>query len=173
MEAGVVELIGNKAIEDAAIRWVIALEQAAGRQAQDVRYTGSAADVMSPCNQVKAAGRSCRGNDLSLETRQVEEAEANPYFYIYVVENVRQGDPANFTLRVLGCADLHHLLARKRDSTTSPCRGLSASMTPHRSAFADETRQNVGVLDDSPRPSRDTDAAQRLSVLTREPRPLE
>lgn len=112
-----VELIGNKAIEDAAIRWVIALEQAAGRQAQDVRYTGSAADVMSPPRmiEVKAAGRSCRGNDLSLETRQVEEAEANPYFYIYVVENVRQGDPANFTLRVLGCADLHHLLARKRE----------------------------------------------------------
>ena len=73
--------------------------------------------------EVKAAERSCRGNDLSLETRQVEEAEANPYFYIYVIENIHQGNPANFTLRVLGCADLHHLLARKRKRATSPCRG--------------------------------------------------
>ena len=31
------ELTGNKAIEDAAIKWVIELERAAGRLAEDTR----------------------------------------------------------------------------------------------------------------------------------------
>jgi len=68
----VAELTGNKAIEDAAIKWVVELERAAGRLAEDTRYTGSAGDVESPPRviEVKAAGRTCRGNDLWLETRQ-------------------------------------------------------------------------------------------------------
>jgi hypothetical protein len=84
----VAALTGNKAIEDTAIKWVIELERAAGRLAEDTRYAGSAGDVESPPRviEVKAAGRTCRGNDLWLETRQVEEAEHNPNFYVYVVE---------------------------------------------------------------------------------------
>jgi len=113
----VAELTGNKAIEDAAIKWVVELERAAGRLAEDTRYTGSAGDVESPPRviEVKAAGRTCRGNDLWLETRQVEEAERNLNFHVYVVENVRQGDSALFTLRVLGGGDLRRLLERKKE----------------------------------------------------------
>jgi hypothetical protein len=51
--------------------------------------------------EVKAFGRANRGYDLWRETRQMEEARSNRDFYLYVVENVRQGDPALFTLRVL------------------------------------------------------------------------
>jgi hypothetical protein len=50
-----------------------------------------------------------------LETRQVDEARKNPNFYVYVVENVRQGDRALFTLRVLGGARLQHLLIRAKE----------------------------------------------------------
>jgi hypothetical protein len=37
---------------------------------------------------------------------------AEPDYYVYVVENVRQGDPAKFTLWVLGGARLQRLLGR-------------------------------------------------------------
>ncbi len=43
------------------------------------------------------------------------EADRNLNFYVYVVENVRQGDPALFTLRVLGGVDLRRLLERKKE----------------------------------------------------------
>ena len=43
--------------------------------------------------EVKAYGRSARGSDLWLETRQAEEARSNPDgFHVYVVDNVRQGN---------------------------------------------------------------------------------
>lgn len=50
-----------------------------------------------------------------MEVRQVEEARRNPDFYVYVVENVRQGDSAEFTLRVLGGPRLQRLLERARE----------------------------------------------------------
>ncbi len=105
-------LSGNKAIEDAAIKWVIDLERAAGRQPRDTRYAGAPADIESPPRliEVKSFGTSNRGYDLWLEVRQVEEAKTNPDFYVYVVENVRQGDPGQFTLRVLGGDRLQRLL---------------------------------------------------------------
>jgi hypothetical protein len=96
---------------------VIELEHAAGRQPQDTRHKGAAADIESPPRviEVKAFGTSNRGYDLWLETRQVDEARKNPNFYVYVVENVRQGDRALFTLRVLGGARLQHLLIRAKE----------------------------------------------------------
>lgn len=111
------ELVGNKAVEDAAIAWVIALEARAGRAAKDTRYRGAPADVESPARliEVKAYGRNARGQDLFLEVRQVEHAETTDNFFVYVVENVRQGDPAHFTLRVLGGERLRRLLARKKE----------------------------------------------------------
>ncbi len=68
------ELTGNKAIEDVAIKWIGELERAPGRLAEATRYAGSAGDVESPPRviEVKAAGRTCRGNDLWLETHQVK-----------------------------------------------------------------------------------------------------
>lgn len=50
-----------------------------------------------------------------MEPRQVEEARSNPDFYVYVVENVRQGDSSQFTLRVLAGDRLQHLLARAKE----------------------------------------------------------
>jgi hypothetical protein len=112
-----VELTSNRAVENAAIAWVLGLEREGGRDAVDTRGTGAAADVLSPPRliEVKAYGRSARGQDLWLEPRQVEEADRNPDFYLYVVENVRQGDPDGFTLRVLGGETLRVLLQRRRE----------------------------------------------------------
>lgn len=50
-----------------------------------------------------------------LEVRQVREARRNSEFYVYVVENVRQGDPAQFTLKVLGGQRLARLLERAKE----------------------------------------------------------
>lgn len=82
------EITGNRAVEDAAIAFVLARETANGRTARDVRGTGAAGDVDSPPRtiEVKAFGRSARGTDLWLEVRQVDEARRNPDFYVYVVE---------------------------------------------------------------------------------------
>lgn len=111
-------LKGNKEIEAAAIDWVIELEHAAGRKPRDSRYLGEAADIDSPPRliEVKAVGKESMRSDgfLWLETRQVEEARLNPNFYVYLVENVRQGDPGLFKLRVFG-GDLRRLLARARE----------------------------------------------------------
>ncbi|SDZ19631.1 hypothetical protein SAMN05444365_1078 [Micromonospora pattaloongensis] len=65
--------------------------------------------------EVKAYGKSARGTDLWLEVRQVEEALQNPDFWIYVVENVRQGDPSQFTLKMLGGERLQKLLGRAKE----------------------------------------------------------
>jgi hypothetical protein len=87
----VAQLTGIKAIEDAAITWVMELELAAGRQPRDTRYIRAPADIASPPRliEVKSFGTSNRGYDLLMEVRQVEEARRNPDYYVYVVENVR------------------------------------------------------------------------------------
>lgn len=110
-------LTTNKAKEDAAIAWVMELERAQGRQPRDARYTNAPADIESPPRliEVKAFGGNTRGYDLPLEVRQLEEALRNPDFYLYVVENVGQGDPSEFTLRVLGGSRLKRLLERARE----------------------------------------------------------
>jgi hypothetical protein len=111
------ELVGNKAIEEAAIACVMELERAAGREPRDTRFAGAPADIESPPRliEVRAFGKSNRGYDLWLEARQVEEARRNPNFYVYVVENVRQGDPALFTLRLLAGERLARLLDRAKE----------------------------------------------------------
>jgi Protein NO VEIN, C-terminal len=112
-----VELVGNKAIEEAALAWVMELERAAGRTPRDTRFAGAPADIESLPRliEVKAFGKSNRGYDLWLEVRQVEEARSNANFYLYVIENVRQGDPALFTLKVLGGERLRRLLERAKE----------------------------------------------------------
>lgn len=93
------------------------LERAKGRQPQDTRHKGAPADIQSPPRliEIKAFGTTTRGYDLPLEVRQIEEARRNPNFYVYVVENVRQGNPADFTLRVLGGSRLQRLLERAKE----------------------------------------------------------
>ena len=63
------DLVGNKAIETAAIEWVMELERAAGREPRDTRYAGAPADIESPPRliEVKAFGKSNRGFELWLD----------------------------------------------------------------------------------------------------------
>lgn len=118
MDDVVEPILGNKRIEDAAIRFVIAEETRFGRDARDTRHGGAAADVESGGRtiEVKAFGAWLRTQGaLLLEARQVHEAERNAEFYVYVVENVAQGDPAKFELRVIGGAQLQALLAGSKE----------------------------------------------------------
>src|SRR5579884_3023287 len=107
----VAELRGNYAIEQAAIAWVMDLERADGREP---RRTTSPVDIESPPRliEVKAVGKSsCRADGfLMVEFNQVNALKDNPNGYLYLVENVRQGDPSQFTLRVFGGEQLQRLL---------------------------------------------------------------
>jgi len=78
------EVVTNRAVEQAAVDYVVAKERQTGRDARDVRGTGAAGDVDSPprTTEVKAYGRSARGSDFWLEVRQVEEARRNSEFYV-------------------------------------------------------------------------------------------
>lgn len=109
----------GKHVEDAAIEWVLDLEQKAGRRPEDRRYEARfPGDISSPPRviEVKAAGRWVRSEGfLWLETVQVEEGRSNPDFFVYLVENVRQGDPSQFELRVLEGDRLKRLLERARE----------------------------------------------------------
>ncbi|MDP3712176.1 MAG: DUF3883 domain-containing protein [Mycobacteriales bacterium] len=107
----------NRQVEAAAIEFVIAREAEEGRVATDTRYQGEAGDVVSGDRvvEVKAFGGSARGADLWLETRQVEEGRSNPNFWLYLVENIRQGDPAHYRLLRIGGEQLQALLARARE----------------------------------------------------------
>ncbi|MEV4539293.1 DUF3883 domain-containing protein [Asanoa sp. NPDC049518] len=111
---GSLPLSGNRAIEDAAVAFVVRWESDHGRPAEDTRGRGAAADVASRGRtiEVKAYGQFSRGQELWLEPRQKVEAASNPDFWIYVVENVRQGDPANFRLIQIGGDDLQRLMQR-------------------------------------------------------------
>lgn len=105
----------NRQIEDLAIAFVIAQEALEGRIAKDTRYTGAPADVTSADRiiEVKAYGGSARGADLWLETRQIDEANKNSdRFWLYVVDNLRQGDRAKFRLLRFGGSQLKALLDR-------------------------------------------------------------
>ena len=109
-------LTSNRAVENATITFVLAYEQAHGRQATDTRGGYAPTDIESDDRviEVKAFGLSARGNDLWLETRQVDEASTNGRFHIYVVDNVRQGNPAAFRLIDLHGDMLASLLERAR-----------------------------------------------------------
>ncbi len=113
------ELRGNKATEDGEIAFVMEREREAGREPIDTRYAGKPADLESPPRliEVKAAGKPSARSDgfMWLETRQVETARDNTDFYVYLVENVRQGDPAHFTMRIFGGGQLQRLLKRARE----------------------------------------------------------
>jgi len=107
----------GKAVENAAIAFVVDRERAAGRHARDIRGSGAVGDIDSPPRtiEVKAYRGWARGSDLWLEPRQLDNARTNPDFYVYVVENIRQGDPSQFTLTVLGGERLARLLQRAKE----------------------------------------------------------
>ncbi|SFT67493.1 protein of unknown function [Geodermatophilus amargosae] len=111
------ELRSPKQVEDAAISFVMAQEATAGRMARDTRYQGAVADLVSGDRvvEVKAYGTTSRGETLWLEPRQYEAAKDDPdHFWVYIVENVRQGDPAHFRLLRLGGERLRQLLEKAK-----------------------------------------------------------
>ena len=63
----------------------------------------------------KLFGGVTRGQDLWLETTQVNAALAETDFWVYVVENIAQGDPAEFRLAMIGSQRLAALLRRRRE----------------------------------------------------------
>lgn len=118
-------LVGNRAIEDAAIAYVMELERTAGREPADRRYEAAfAADIWSPPRtiEIKAVGKDQRGWFVPIESRQYDAARSDPNFYLYVVDNIRQGDPSAFRLKVFGGQQLQRLLekAKKREYWEMP-----------------------------------------------------
>lgn len=104
----------NAETEHVAIQYVMNLERAAGRVPSDVRRARLPYDVSSPPRkiEVKAYGRSARGQAMPLEASQVAAARDDPEnFYVYVVDNVLDGAPAMAT-RVIHGAALEAMLAR-------------------------------------------------------------
>lgn len=114
------EIVGNRAIEQAAIDFVILKEHQDGRSARDTRGMGLAGDIASPPRtiEVKAYGRSARGSDLWLEVPQVEEARRNPEFKL--------SSRSRFSV---ACASPACWNA-PRNSATTPCHGPSPTTTP-------------------------------------------
>jgi hypothetical protein len=111
-------LSGNKAIEDAAIAFVLELERQAGRSSVDRHYEKAfAADIESLPRiiEVKAVGGSQRGWFLPLQVPQVNEARSNPDFFVYIVDRIRQGNPTKFGLKVLGGERLARLLEKAKE----------------------------------------------------------
>lgn len=125
MSDGVAPLVGNAAIETAALLFVMAYERAAGREPVDTRHVASApVDVVSGDRliEIKAAGGTTRGTDIWLEPAQYDVARTDPRFHLYLVEDVRQGDPAQYRLIDLQGDQLQRLLtgARERRYYTVP-----------------------------------------------------
>jgi len=119
------EIVGTTDVENAAIAFVIDLETQAGREPIDARYVASTpADLVSGDRliEVKAYGGTSRGKDLWLETPQAQAAVSRANFHLYLVENVRQGDPALFQLLDIHGEQLRRLMthAVERSHVTVP-----------------------------------------------------
>lgn len=119
------EIVGTAAVESAALEFVLDHERRAGRAPIDARYVASTpADVVSGDRliAVKACSATSRGNDLWLETPQAQAAVSRANFHLYLVENVRQGDPALFQLLDIHGEQLRRLMtsAVERSHVTVP-----------------------------------------------------
>ncbi|MGY1741187.1 MULTISPECIES: hypothetical protein [unclassified Blastococcus] len=116
------ELREPRQIEDAAIEYVIERELAEGRQAR----RDEAADGVVRGDRiiaVKACGTTSCGAELLLECSQYVAARDDPErSWLYLVENVAQGDPALFRLIRVGGERLQELVefARERRYWTVP-----------------------------------------------------
>jgi hypothetical protein len=112
----------NSATERVAIAFVIKQERLQGRVARDTRGRG-AGDVESDGRviEIKAFSGSWRSGVLYFTSPQLREGERNADYYVYIVENIGQGDPSKFAMSVLHGEDL---------------RRLFASAKPHRSYVA-------------------------------------
>ena len=114
-------IVGNRAIESPAIQWIIKLEGAAGRAAFDTRGGGGVAEITSPPRtiEVKAFGGVAGGQDLWLETTQVNATLGDTDFWVYVVEHrpgrsgrISVGDDRRRTARGIAPASARTALLR-------------------------------------------------------------
>ena len=145
-------IVGNKAVEDAAIDWVMALEREAGRQPIDRRHDpGFAADIASPPRtiEVKAVGKDQRGWFVPIETRQYEAALSNADFFLYVIDNITQGDKSAFRLKVFGGETLKRLLgnAKKREYYEMPIPVAEFDAAPGKEAILELKPASAGSRD--------------------------
>jgi hypothetical protein len=100
--------------EDAAVRYVIERERRLGREARDTRRRPGAPDIESGDRMIelKVVGRWLRTRGVLLFTPgQIRKAEQQADYYVYIVENLDQGDPSKFEVRVLHGDDLRRLCA--------------------------------------------------------------
>src|SRR5882762_7540358 len=93
------QIVGNVAVERAAVAFVIEQERLAGRTARDTRGRG-VGDVESDRRviEVKAFSREWRSGVLYFTPPQLREGGQNQDYYVYIVENVGQGNPSKFGL---------------------------------------------------------------------------
>lgn len=111
-------LLKGRALEDAAVAWVMQYEMAQGRTPVDTRRTkGAPADIASSGRliEVKSTATSFRGWYLSLQPGQLKLARSDASFHVYVVEGIGSGDdPGAITLRILTGAALRSMVAKAR-----------------------------------------------------------
>lgn len=156
-------------IEDVAIQYVIERERLQGRAAKDMRGR-SAADVESDGRiiEVKAFSASWRSGVLYFTPPQLREGGQNENYWVYVVDNIAQGDPSKFDLTKLHGEDL---------------RRLFAAAKPHRSSIAvraaDKARfkrlSDLGHLHPADGAAPATQTGQPMSRATRgrgRPKPI-
>ena len=127
-------LSGNKAIEDAAIAFVMKLEREAGRAPQDRRYEAAfAADISSPPRivEVKAVGGSQRGWTLWLEVAQVNEARRLPTSTSTSWTTSARAIPPSSVSRFSADNDSRGFWSEPRNGATSRSRCQSPNTTPH------------------------------------------
>ena len=119
----------NRQVEDIAIRLVLEREHTAGRAAVDTRGRGALADIEGNwLIEAKAFGRSARGADLWLETRQVHAALAEPdRFHLVLVENIRSAEPRIIDIHA---EQLVQLLDRRREKHYFEAPFPTGVMTP-------------------------------------------
>jgi len=88
--------VRNQEVEYATIKRVLDCERAEGRKPVDARRRAPV-DIISSGRhvEVKAFGGSARGGILCLEDAQVREAREGPDCWLYVVDDVRDADPAH------------------------------------------------------------------------------
>src|SRR5690348_14919124 len=114
------DTVSNRATEQVAIDLVMQLERTAGRIPRDTRFTGEPYDISSPPRkiEVKAFGKSARGQALPLEDRQVRAAKADPEnFFVYVVDNINAGFTA-MAVRAVHGVQLAALIDRTKPVLT-------------------------------------------------------
>lgn len=108
-------IVGNAAVQRAAVQFVVEYERAYGRNARDTSRGGAPGDIASDGRVIEV--KSCGGFDVRTDgllyftPPQLREGGSNPEYYVYIVENVRQGDPTKFELRILHGEQLRRLFA--------------------------------------------------------------